>query len=131
MPPKRILVVDDEDHVREIIQACLKDLGGWDVLEAASAQTGLAIATSEKPDAILLDIVMPDMDGMAFLTALRANPELVEIPVILLSIRTPWLQPSDYHQWRIQGAIAKPFDSVKLPKQVAQILGWDLSFGSD
>jgi CheY-like chemotaxis protein len=72
-------------------------------------------------------MVMPKMDGLQFLSALRADPELQSIPVILLSVRTPWLQLEDYSRWDIQGAIAKPFNSVELPEQIAAILGWNFS----
>lgn len=124
MAVKRILVIDDDDHIREIIQACLRDLGGWDVWEANSGRAGLAIAATQKPNAILLDWIMPDMDGQSVLLALRADPELQSIPVILLSVNTPWFQPGDYQRWGIQGAIAKPFNAVELPGQIAAILGW-------
>ncbi|QZZ23188.1 hypothetical protein J5X98_13115 [Leptothermofonsia sichuanensis E412] len=65
------------------------------------------------------------MDGQSVLLALRADPKLQFIPVILLSVNTPWLQPGDYQRWGIQGAIiAKPFNAVELPGQIAAILGW-------
>lgn len=67
---------------------------------------------------------MPDMDGQSVLLALRADPALQSIPVIVLSVNTPWLQPVDYQRWGIQGAIAKPFNAVELPGQIAAILGW-------
>ena len=63
MTTKRILVIDDDDGVREIAQFCLEAAAGWEVLTAASGSEGLATAESEQPDAILLDVMMPDMDG--------------------------------------------------------------------
>ena len=69
--PKRLLIVDDEDDIRTIVQAALEELAGWQVLEAASGQAGLQVATAEQPDAILLDISMPDMDGFDLFAQLQ------------------------------------------------------------
>ena len=85
MTTKRILLIDDEEHVREVVQTCLETLGGWNVLSAASAQEGLIRAQAEQPDAILLDVMMPGMDGLAFLRQLRSNRATQDIPVVLLT----------------------------------------------
>lgn len=63
MTNKRILIIDDEDSIREILQYCLETVEGWEIFNAASGREGLAIAEACQPDVILLDVMMPDMDG--------------------------------------------------------------------
>ncbi|MBL1174259.1 response regulator [Pantanalinema sp. GBBB05] len=124
MSVKRILVVDDEANVREVVQACLRDLGGWDVLEAPSGQEGLKIATIEPLDAIVLDLMMPEMDGLAFLQALQSNPNTQSIPVIVLTAKTAWIDTNSVGQSGAKGAISKPFNPVTLHEEIAEVLGW-------
>jgi len=85
--PKRVLVVDDEANVRIVVRTCLEILGEWEVLLAASGQEGLFLTQTERPDAILLDVMMPGMDGVAFVRELQANPELQAIPVVFLTAK--------------------------------------------
>jgi CheY-like chemotaxis protein len=123
---KRLLIVDDEERIRELVQACLEDLGGWDTLTAASGQAGLQIAQTESHiDAILLDVSMPEMDGFAVYEQLQANSATQAIPVILLTAK---VQPSDrtrFAQMGITGVITKPFEPTSICEEVAHILGWD------
>jgi CheY-like chemotaxis protein len=122
---RRVLLIDDEAAVREVAQVSLEMMAGWDVLAAASGPEGLAQATAEQPDAILLDVMMPDMDGQATLAALRASPTTRHIPVVLLSaIVHPADQPAFTHLGAA-GVIAKPFDALTLASQVADLLGWE------
>ncbi|MBE9050671.1 response regulator [Nostocales cyanobacterium LEGE 11386] len=124
---KQVLIVDDEERIRELVQACLEDLGGWDTLTAASGQEGLNIAqtASSHVDAILLDISMPDMDGFAVYEQLQANAATQSIPVILLTAK---VLPSDrarFAQMGIAGIITKPFEPTTISEELANILGWD------
>ena len=122
---KQILLIDDEVSVRYVVQVCLETFGGWDVLLAASGQEGLAIAKAQQPDAILLDGTMPEMDGVTFLSKLRADPEICSIPVIFLTARMSLLEPHQFAAIGAKGAIAKPFEPLVLATQIAEILGWD------
>ncbi|MGA9382809.1 MAG: response regulator [Phormidium sp.] len=124
MSTKRILLIDDEKRLSTVIQMCLEKLGGWTVLTAESGREGLSKAETEKPDAILLDLMMPDMDGMTVLRELQSNPNTAEISVILLTAKVQPANQNEYDQLRIVGVIAKPFDPLKLASQVAQTLGW-------
>ncbi|MFB2939038.1 response regulator [Aerosakkonemataceae cyanobacterium BLCC-F154] len=124
MTSKYILLIDDEKRLSSVIQMCLQKLGGWKVLTAESGREGLSKAETEKPDAILLDLMMPDMDGMAVLRELQANPNTAEIPVILLTAKVQSANQNQYAQLKIAGVIGKPFDPLKLASQVAQTLGW-------
>lgn len=124
MTTKRILLIDDETNVREVVQACLNDLAGWDVLPVASGQEGLEQALTVQPDAIVLDVSMPGMDGFAFLAQLRANPLTQSIPVVLLTAKAQWINPQQLRQLGVAEALAKPFNPVTLPQQIALALGW-------
>jgi CheY-like chemotaxis protein len=124
MTAKRILIVDDEEDIREVAQLTLEAVGGWEVLTAASGNEALAKAASEQLDAILLDIMMPDLDGIATFQQLQANPVTQHIPVILLTAK---VQAADRHRFAELGLtamIVKPFDPMILPDLVADALGW-------
>ncbi len=123
---KQILFIDDELHIRQVVKACLETLGGWDVLLAASGQEGFVQAVSSKPDAILLDVMMPGMDGLALLQHLQANPVTQPIPVVLLTARLSLTEPLRFKELGVKGAIAKPFNSLTLVPQIANALGWTL-----
>lgn len=126
MPTKRVLVIDDEAPVQEVVQSCFEELAGWEVLTSNSGRDGLEKAAAEQPDAIILDVMMPEMDGVEYLTHLKANPETCWIPVVLLTAKVDLLQPSYYANLGVTGAIAKPFNPILLAEQVAQLLGWTL-----
>ena len=123
---KRILFIDDELNVRQVVKACLETLGGWNVLLAASGQEGLLMAMSEQPDAILLDVMMPDMDGLACLRQLQSEPVTGSIPVVFLTARLSLTEPRRFQELGVKGAIAKPFNSLTLVPQIAKALDWNL-----
>ena len=123
---KRILVIDDEERIREVVRACLEDLGGWEAIAATSAEEGLLLAQAQSLDAILLDVSMPDMDGFVFFEKLQENPTSQSIPVILLTAK---VLPDDrvrFAKMGVAGVISKPFNPVTISEQVAEILGWSL-----
>jgi CheY-like chemotaxis protein len=122
---KKILLIDDESHLHKIVQTSLEKLGGWEVLVANSALDGLVLAQSEKPDAILLDVIMPQMSGVAFLEKLQSLPEISSIPVIFLTSRVDLTEPQRFSALGARGAIAKPFNPLNLVFQINQILGWN------
>lgn len=124
MSVKRILLIDDEKELSEVIQTCLRKLGGWNVLTAQSGYEGLEKAGREQPDAILLDVMMPDMDGLTVFHKLQDDPATQNIPVILLTAK---VQPADQHTYTllgVTGVITKPFDPLKIAQQVTEKLGW-------
>lgn len=124
MTTKRILVVDDEATIREVVTACLKRLGGWEVLTATSGKDALHQAYTEAPDAIVLDVMMPEMDGFAFLQHLRSDPATQHIPVVLLTANS---YLPDAHLFPTLGVvlvISKPFRPIDLVWQIAHVMGW-------
>jgi CheY-like chemotaxis protein len=124
MTTRRVLIVDDEDDIREVAQISLEMVAGWEVLTASSGSMGLKIARADQPDAILLDVMMPDMDGPTTFQKLREEPAIRQIPVILLTAK---LQPADrkrFAELGVAGVLAKPFDPLKLADQVMEVLNW-------
>jgi CheY-like chemotaxis protein len=124
MSAKRILLIDDEPEIREIVRVSLELVGGWDVSATGSAREGLTLAADQHPDAILLDVMMPDMDGPTAFQALQAAPETSTIPVILLTAKVQAADLRRFDQLGVAATIAKPFDPLTLPGQVASALGW-------
>jgi len=123
---KRILVVDDEPDIREVAQMSLETVSGWQVLTAESGDEGVRKAKQEKPDAILLDAMMPGIDGPTTFQKLQADPSTKQIPVIMFTAK---VQPADRTRFAdlgVKDIIAKPFDPMKLGSQVAAILGWSV-----
>ncbi|MBW4580778.1 MAG: response regulator [Tildeniella nuda ZEHNDER 1965/U140] len=126
-PRKSILLIDDEASIQELVQACLSDLAGWTVITVSSAQEGLKRLAVERPDAILLDILMPGMNGTTFIHTLHENPATRSIPVILLSVQARYFTPQKLRRLGVVDAIAKPFNPVTLPETIAQALGWHIT----
>ena len=121
---RKILLVDDEDDIREVAQMSLEMTAGWDVVTAPSGADALRTAAAEQPDAILLDVMMPGMDGPATARALRAEPETAEIPIILLTAKVQAADRRRFDDLGVAGILAKPFDPIALADQVREVLGW-------
>ena len=122
---KTVLVVDDEAIIRECIQIGLETYRGWKVLQADTGITGLARAKEEQPDVILLDVSMPEMDGIATLQELQQDEATRHIPVIMLSALSGENDRRIYGELGATWLISKPFDLAELPNQLATLLGWD------
>src|ERR1700733_5585722 len=120
----RILIIDDEDDIREVAAMSLETVAGWEVMVANSGAQGLTRAASYKPDAILLDVMMPGMDGPSTFRELRKNPATSKIPVLLLTAK---VQSSDQRRFAdlgVEAILFKPFDPLTLSNQIASVLGW-------
>ncbi len=118
----KVLIIDDEEDFRTIASSCLGLLGGAMVIEAGSGEEGLKKAEQEQPDVILLDLVMPGMDGMQTLTNMRKNPATAEIPVIFVTTKGMFEGFEDMRKLGALAVITKPFDPMKLGDQVRKIL---------
>ncbi|HEV2500569.1 MAG TPA: response regulator [Terriglobia bacterium] len=126
---RKILLIDDEPAIVEVTRATLEILAGWAVIAASSGSEGVALAAAEQPDAILLDVMMPDMDGPRTLKDLQAGARTGDIPVVFLTAK---VQAADIRRFRNLGAagvIAKPFDPLRLASEVSSILGWKTERG--
>lgn len=122
---KSVMVIDDSVLIREVARHGLEGSGGYRVAAAESGREGVELATADPPDAFLLDVEMPDMDGPATLAELRARSETSHVPVVFVTGKD---SPDDrlrLEELGAAGVIAKPFDAATLPGQVARILGWE------
>lgn len=122
---KRILVIDDEDGVREIIQICLESMTDWEVLTASSGREGIEIAQSEHPDVIMLDVMMPYMDGPTTFKQLQAITETCDIPTILLTAKAQSCEQQEFLDLGVAGLITKPFLPEDLVIRICKILNWN------
>ena len=120
-----VLVVDDDDSIREITQLALEVVSGWRVIAVDGGAKAIVAAKEHHPDAVLLDLMMPDVDGRATFQALRADESTRDIPVVLLTAK---LQVGGAQIWDdldVAGVIAKPFSPMTLGDEVASMVGWD------
>lgn len=124
MSSKQILMIDDEVDIQTVARIGLTTLSGWDVLTASSGAEGIAQALRRQPDAILLDVMMPDMDGVATLKVLKADAQTQAIPVIFLTAKSKAADRKKLYEAGAQGVINKPFDPTTLASQISGFLGW-------
>jgi CheY-like chemotaxis protein len=117
-----ILLVDDEPDIRTIAEMSLSHVGGWRTILASSGREALVLAAAEHPDVILLDVMMPEMDGVATFRALAALPETRDIPVIFMTAKVQSHERERYVGFGAAGVIAKPFDPMRLPQEIEGIL---------
>lgn len=125
MSPKKILIVDDEPYIREVAQISLEStMKDWEVVMAGSGLAALDLAKAENPDVILLDVMMPSMDGINTFKNLQKSPQTQAIPVIFLTAKVRAGERDRYKAYGVKATIAKPFDPLMLASQISQILGW-------
>ncbi|HEX8628152.1 MAG TPA: response regulator [Catenuloplanes sp.] len=125
MTRRRILVVDDDDSIREIATVTLDVIGGWEVSTASSGGEALSRAAIDQPEAVLMDVMMPGLDGPGTVERLQADQATRHIPVIMLTAK---VQPTERERFAglpgVFGVIAKPFDPMSLADQISDLLGW-------
>ncbi|MFN6569317.1 response regulator [Dendronalium sp. ChiSLP03b] len=126
MTTKRVLIIDDEETIQTVVLFGIRMAAGWDVFTASSGPKGIQTAQTEQPDVILLDVMMPDMDGIATFKALQSHPETEHIPVIFLTAKAQTSEKRQFNDLGVSGVITKPFNSLDLPEQIARILHWQL-----
>lgn len=120
---QRILYVEDEDDIRAVAELALVNVAGFELRTCASGAEALDAAESFAPDLLLLDVMMPDMDGPATLRALRQIPSLAETPAVFMTAK---VQPDEVSRYLELGAvdvIAKPFDPMSLGDQLRNVWG--------
>ena len=123
-PLNNILYVEDDADIRTIAQLALEAVGGFNVRLCASGQEALAaVETGYRPDLMLLDVMMPGMDGPSTLAALRALPATAATPAAFMTAKVQAGEIAHYRSLGALGVIAKPFDPMKLAQQVKTL--WD------
>lgn len=118
----KVLVNDDELDNRMMARVCLQTLGGYEVLLAADGRGGLELARQERPSAILMDVMMPGMDGTETFRALQADEATRGIPVIFMTGRTEAEDLEEFRTLGVQGLVLKPFDAKTLLQEVRRHL---------
>jgi CheY-like chemotaxis protein len=121
---RRILIIDDEDDIRMVAAMSLETVAGWDVVEANSGRQGIEKASSEQPDAILLDVMMPEMDGPTTLLKLKASGNTAHIPVLLLTAKVQGADQRRFAEMGVEAILFKPFDPLTLALQISTALRW-------
>jgi two-component system, OmpR family, alkaline phosphatase synthesis response regulator PhoP len=121
---RKILVIDDSVLIREAAKIALGTIGGWQTTTAASGEEGIERALSEHPDAILLDVVMEGMDGIAVAEHLHGIPATSSFPIVLLTAHDQLQDSERFKRLEIAGVITKPFDISGLSREVGTLLGW-------
>ena len=119
MPARRILIVDDEDDIREVAQVSLELLGHYEVLTASCGRDGLDSARTDQPDAILLDVMMPRIDGIELLKEIRGHPLLSTLPVL---VYTNAFVPKLTEEAKLAGATDVFAKTQLSPKMLVEIL---------
>lgn len=120
---QRILYVEDDADIRMVAQLSLETVGGFDLELCASGAEALDRAADFKPDLLLLDMMMPDMDGAATLARLRQEPGLDRTPAMFLTARAQEVSEQNRECEWVIGLIGKPFDPMTLPDQITEV--WD------
>lgn len=119
---RRIVVVEDDNAIRRIVKMTLESIGGYEVLALSSGAEALAEARRFEPDLLVLDVSMPDMDGLQTLVALRQQPSLLRVPVVFLTANTQGKDVARYQEIGAADIIAKPFNPVHLCERLAAVL---------
>ena len=125
MGAKRILFIDDQDDIKTLAQFCLESEAGWTMIGASNGKEGIAIAEQEQPDAILLDAMMPELDGIQTIAMLQNNPATKDIPTIFITAKAQASDRRRFYNAGAKGVINKPFDSLTLASQISGFLGWE------
>jgi CheY-like chemotaxis protein len=121
---RHILLIDDEEDIREVVALSLETVAGWRVTAAGSGQEGIELARKAPPDAILLDVMMPDQDGPATLRLLSNDDTTAKIPVIFLTAKVQSLERERLSGSGAAGFLAKPFNPLTLAAEISEIVGW-------
>jgi CheY-like chemotaxis protein len=118
----RVLLVDDEADIRRIAALSLSRVGGMEVEQAEGGSEGIRKAREDRPDVILLDMMMPGLDGLATFQALRGDPETSQIPVIFLTAKAMSSEVERLKGLGARGVLIKPFDPMALPRLLRELL---------
>ena len=121
MELQRILLIEDEADIRHIARLALERLGNFTVEECCAGNEATAKAKQINPDLILLDVMMPGMDGPTTLQELRSIPELAQIPVVFMTAKVQPQEQKQYTDLGAIGVIAKPFDPAALPDTLRRL----------
>jgi CheY-like chemotaxis protein len=121
---RRVLIIDDEDDIREVAALSLEATAGWQILTAPSGTQGIEIAIAQQPDAILMDVMMPGVDGPSTFREMQQIPAIAHIPVVLLTAKVQGVDKRRFADLGVAGVLFKPFDPLTLADQISETLRW-------
>ena len=121
---RRLLIIDDEDDIREVTQLSLESTTSWEITTARSGEDGLLQAEAGTPDAILLDTMLPGMDGLAIIKELQVRVSTRAIPVVFLTAKAQSADRAVFEKSGARGVITKPFDPMTLAGLIEGLLNW-------
>lgn len=124
---RRILIIDDEEDIREVASLSLEATAGWQVLTASSGAQGIELATIHKPDAILMDVMMPGVDGPTTFLQMQQVSAIAHIPVLLLTAKVQGMDKRRFADLGVAAVLFKPFDPLTLAEQIREALRWPLA----
>lgn len=119
---EKVLMVDDDDNIRLIAEMSLEGLTDWHLLMASGGKEALALIEKECPDLVLLDMMMPDMDGITVLQEMKSRFQGKSPTVIFMTAKVQTQEVAQYIQMGAAGVIMKPFDPMTLPDNINEIL---------
>lgn len=118
---QKILYVEDDKDIQTIGKITLETFGSFSVHTCNSGKEALNLIKDINPDLVLMDVMMPEMDGITTMQELKKDPELSEIPVIFMTAKAQVHEVERYNELGVAGVIIKPFDPVKLCSQISEI----------
>lgn len=121
---RSVLIIDDEDDIREVAALSLEATAGWKILTARSGSEGIEVAVAHQPDAILMDVMMPGVDGPTTYRIMQENPAISHIPVLLLTAKVQGVDKRRFADLGVAAILFKPFDPLTLAEQIAEALHW-------
>ena len=121
---RRLLIIDDEDDIREVAALSLEATAGWQIYTAESGARGIEVAIAEQPDAILMDVMMPEVDGPSTFREMQQIPAIAHIPVVLLTAKVQGVDKRRFAGLGVAAVLFKPFDPLTLAEQIAEALHW-------
>lgn len=127
MPGSRLLLIEHEASLRDVLGACLGDLGDWEVTSSQSIQEGITLCHQYQPDVILVDDATPEANALSLMEQLKRDSQRQAIPIILISAKADWFTVSELHQMGFLGAISKPFNPFHLSAKIHRMVSCKIS----
>jgi CheY-like chemotaxis protein len=121
---RRVLIIDDDEDIREVAALSLESVAGWTVATASNGAEGIACARTFQPDAILMDVMMPGMDGPTTVRSMQQMADIAHIPVLLLTAKVQGADQRRFAALGVAAVLFKPFDPLLLARQISGTLGW-------
>lgn len=121
---RRILLVDDDDAIRLVARLALERVGGHEVVAVPDGESALTAVVDGRFDVVLLDVMMPGLDGPSTLQRLRGLPQATEVPVVFLTASVRSDEVARLEQLGVAGVLGKPFDPATLATELGAVLGW-------